>query len=42
LGKISVLSPLARALIGRKAGEQVAVQSPKGEREYEIVKFEFK
>lgn len=41
-GKISILSPLARALIGRKEGDVVAVQSPKGEREYEIVSFEFK
>lgn len=41
-GKISILSPIARALIGRKAGETVAVQSPKGEREYEIQSFLFK
>lgn len=41
-GKISVLSPLARALIGKKTGDIVAVNSPKGEKEYEILKFEFK
>lgn len=41
-GKVSILSPLARAVIGKKSGEVVAVQSPKGEREYEIVSFEFK
>lgn len=41
-GKISVLSPLARALIGKSKGDIVAVQSPKGEKEYEILKFEFK
>lgn len=41
-GKISVMSPLARSLIGKKKGEQAVVQSPKGEKEYEIVKFEFK
>lgn len=41
-GKISVLSPLARALIGKRKGDVVAVSSPKGEREYEIIKFEFK
>lgn len=41
-GKVSILSPLARALIGKSAGDVVAVQSPKGEREYEILKFEFK
>lgn len=41
-GKISILSPLARALIGKKNGEQVVVLSPKGEKEYEVVKFEYK
>lgn len=41
-GKISVLSPLARALIGKRKGDVVAVSSPKGEREYEILKFEYK
>jgi transcription elongation factor GreA len=41
-GKISVLSPLARALIGKKNGEQVVVVSPKGEKDYEVVKFEYK
>lgn len=40
-GMISVLSPLARALIGKKPGETVVVQSPKGDREYEIVSFKF-
>ncbi|PWU22123.1 MAG: transcription elongation factor GreA [Bdellovibrio sp.] len=41
-GKISILSPLARALIGKRSGDEVAVFSPKGEREYEVVHFEFK
>jgi len=41
-GKISIMSPLARALIGRKKGEVVAVKSPKGEKEYEVVSFLFK
>jgi transcription elongation factor GreA len=41
-GKISILSPLARALIGKKSGDLVAVNSPKGEREYEILNFDFK
>lgn len=41
-GKISILSPLARALIGRKERDIVAVVSPKGEREYEVIKFVFK
>lgn len=41
-GMISVLSPLARALIGKKTGDTVMVQSPKGDKEYEILKFSFK
>ena len=41
-GMISILSPLARALIGKKQGDTVMVQSPKGDREYEIIKFEYK
>lgn len=36
-GLISVLSPVARALIGKLVGEEVAVNAPGGEREYEIV-----
>lgn len=40
-GMISVLSPLARALIGKKAGEVIVVQSPKGDKEYEVVDFKF-
>jgi transcription elongation factor GreA len=36
-GKISVTSPIARALIGKFAGEQVEVQTPGGVREFEIV-----
>src|SRR5512142_1726020 len=35
-GKISVTSPIARALIGRSEGDTVVVRSPGGEREYEI------
>ena len=41
-GMISILSPIARALIGKKVGDQVIVQSPKGDKEYEVVKFLFK
>lgn len=41
-GLISILSPMARALIGKKKGDNVVVQSPKGDREYEILSFEFK
>jgi transcription elongation factor GreA len=41
-GRVSIMSPLARAIIGKRVGEQVTVQSPKGEKEYEIIKFQFK
>jgi transcription elongation factor GreA len=41
MGKISILSPLARALIGKKIGDNAIVQSPKGDKEYEIKKFKF-
>lgn len=41
-GRISIMSPLARALIGRKTGEIITVKSPKGEKEYEVVSFLFK
>nr|VFJ95863.1 MAG: transcription elongation factor GreA [Candidatus Kentron sp. H]VFJ97700.1 MAG: transcription elongation factor GreA [Candidatus Kentron sp. H]VFK02941.1 MAG: transcription elongation factor GreA [Candidatus Kentron sp. H] len=34
---ISITSPLARALIGRKEGDVVTVQAPSGEVEYEIL-----
>lgn len=41
-GKISVLSPLARSLIGKTKGDTVLVKSPKGEKEYEIINFYFR
>ena len=36
-GKISVNSPIARALIGRHAGDTAEVQAPSGVRAYEIL-----
>jgi transcription elongation factor GreA len=36
-GKISVGSPIARALIGKSEGEVAEVQSPGGIKEYEII-----
>lgn len=41
-GRISVLSPIARSLIGKKTGEAVQVRSPKGDREFEVKNFTFK
>ncbi|GEJ58444.1 transcription elongation factor GreA [Anaeromyxobacter diazotrophicus] len=40
-GKISVTSPIARALIGKQEGDVAQVKSPGGQREYEIVSVEF-
>ncbi len=37
LGKISISSPIARALIGKHAGDVVEVNTPGGTREYEIL-----
>jgi len=37
LGQISVSSPIARALIGKSAGDTVDVQAPGGVRQYEIL-----
>jgi len=41
-GKISVMSPIARALIGKSVGDSVVVVSPSGEKEYEISAVEHK
>jgi len=40
--RISISSPLARALMGKKAGESVEVPAPGGARSVEIVKVRFK
>lgn len=40
-GMISIISPLARAMIGKREGDLVTVQSPKGDKEYEILSFKF-
>lgn len=37
-GTISATSPVARALVGRRAGDEVTVKAPGGERVYEIKK----
>ena len=37
LGKISVSSPIARALIGKSAGDVAEVRAPGGLREYEVL-----
>jgi transcription elongation factor GreA len=40
-GLISITAPVARALVGKEAGDSVVVKTPKGTREYEILKVEF-
>ena len=41
-GKISVTSPIARALIGKNEGDTVEVQAPGGVRGYEILAVEYR
>ncbi len=41
-GKISIGSPIARALIGKAKGDTAEVTTPKGSRSYEIVNVQFK
>lgn len=40
-GRISVNSPMARALIGKRAGDVAVVKTPAGERQFEIVKVRY-
>jgi len=41
-GKISISSPIARALIGKTTGDSVEVATPGGGKSYEILKVRFK
>lgn len=41
-GRISISSPIARALIGREEGDEVTVRLPKGSRELEVLGVEYK
>ncbi len=41
-GKISITAPIARAMLGKHVGDDVLVKLPKGDREYEVVKIEYK
>jgi len=40
-GRISISSPISRALIGKAKGDSVEVAAPGGARSYEILKVEF-
>jgi len=42
LGRISLGSPIARALIGKSEGDEVKIRAPKGVREIEITGVEYK
>lgn len=41
-GRIAITSPLARALIGKTVGDSVEVNTPKGEKAYEITRVRFR
>lgn len=41
-GKLSVTSPLSRALIGKTVGDTVEVTTPNGSKIYEVIKVQFK
>lgn len=41
-GRVSITSPLARALIGKRVGDTVEVNTPGGGKSYEILKIAFK
>ena len=41
-GKLSITSPLARALIGKSVGDSAEVTTPGGGKSYEIIKVQFK
>lgn len=40
-GKISITAPIARALIGKKPGDNAEVHTPKGQRYYEILSVKY-
>ncbi len=41
-GKVSVTSPIARAMISKSVGDSVEVNTPGGGKSYEILKISFK
>ena len=41
-GRLSITSPVARALIGRGIGESVHVTTPNGSRSYEVIKINYR
>ena len=41
-GKVSITSPLARAMIGKEEGDEAEVAAPSGARAYEVSKVVYK
>ena len=41
-GRISISAPIARAMLGKRKGDEVIVKLPKGDREYEVVRVQYK
>jgi len=37
-GMISTTSPIGKALLGRKVGDEISVQTPAGVKEFELVR----
>ncbi len=40
-GRISIVSPIARALVGKRVGDEATVRAPKGSRHFEILDVTF-
>lgn len=40
-GRISIASPIARAMIGKEVGDEITLQTPNGTRVYEVLELSF-
>lgn len=40
-GKVSLSSPIAKALIGKNVGDSISVATPKGEKDYEVLEVQY-
>ena len=40
-GKLSVISPIGRSLIGKKGGDSITISSPAGEKIFKIIEFSY-